>query len=105
MSTPLRTGAWPNSEQRRRAAPAPGEASLVSAALAVGILLMGLQLWILTVALEEFQRHNETRIYLLAGISALIFGGGVAIRWLLKRTPSIRRTSVSRSSRGSVHIR
>jgi len=105
MSTPLRTGAWINSERHRRTTPPPGEASLVSAALAVGILLMGLQLWILTVALEEFQRHNDARIYLLAGISALIFVGGLAIRWLLKRTPSVRRTSVSRSRRSSPNIR
>lgn len=105
MSTPLRTGAWLNSEQRRRATPPPGEANLVSAALAIGILLMGLQLWILTVALEEFQRHNDARIYLLAGISALIFLGGLTIRWLLKRTTSVRRTSVSKSHRSSLHTR
>jgi thiol:disulfide interchange protein len=72
---------------------------LVGAALIIGLLLLALQLWILTVALEEFQRHNDGRTYLLAGISAVIFAGGMAVRWLLRRTPSIRRTSVSKRNR------
>ena len=99
MSSPLRTAPPSTLEQPRRAVPPPGEAGLVGAALMIGILLLGLQLWILTVALEEFQRHNDSRTYILAGISALIFAGGLAVRWLLKRTPSVRRTSVSKSSR------
>jgi hypothetical protein len=98
MSTPLGTRTPPFREQARRATPPPGEAGLVGAALLIGILLLALQLWILTIALEEFQRHNDQRIYILAAISALIFAGGLAVRWLLKRTPRIRRTSVSKSS-------
>lgn len=98
MTTPLRTRTPGFREQPKRAIPPPGEAGLVGAALMVGILLLALQLWILTVALEEFQRHNDQRTYLLAGISALIFAGGLAVRWLLKRTPRIRRTSVSKTS-------
>ena len=103
MSTPVRTRTPDFREQPRRAIPPPGEASLVGAALMIGILLLALQLWILTVALEEFQRHNDERTYMLAGISALIFAGGLAVRWLLKRTPSIRRTSVSKSS-SHIHL-
>ena len=95
MTTPLRTQAPTFREQPKRAVPPPGEAGLVGAALMIGILLLALQLWILTVALEEFQRHNDERTYILAGISAGIFAGGLAVRWLLRRTPSIRRTSVS----------
>lgn len=95
MTTPLRTRTPSFREQPKRAVPPPGEAGLVGAALMIGILLLALQLWILTVALEEFQRHNDERTYILAGISAGIFAGGLAVRWLLRRTPSIRRTSVS----------
>jgi hypothetical protein len=95
MTAPLRTRTPGFREQPKRAVPPPGEAGLVGAALMIGILLLGLQLWILTVALEEFQRHNDERTYILAGISAVIFAGGLAIRWLLRRTPSIRRTSAS----------
>ena len=78
--------------------PPPGESGLVSAALAVGILLMGIQLWILTVALEHFQQHEYAPIYALAGVSAVIFAGGVLMLWLLRRTPAVRRTSVPSSS-------
>ncbi len=99
MTTPLRTLTPGFREQPKRAIPPPGEAALVGAALMIGILLLALQLWILTVALEEFQRHNDERTYMLAGISAAIFAGGLAVRWLLKRTPRIRRTSVSEASR------
>ena len=95
MTTPIPTRTPSFREQPKRAVPPPGEAGLVGAALMIGILLLGLQLWILTVALEEFQRHSDERTYILAGISAVIFAGGLAIRWLLRRTPSIRRTSVS----------
>lgn len=98
MTTPLRTRSPGFREQPRRAIPPPGEAGLVGAALMIGILLLALQLWILTIALEEFQRHNNERTYILAGISAAIFVGGLAVRWLLRRTPSIRRTSVSKSA-------
>lgn len=98
MTTPVGNRRPSFRGQPNRAVPPPGEAALVSAALMIGILLLGLQLWILTVALDEFQRHNDQRTYLLAGISAVIFGGGLAVRWLLKRTPSVRRTSVSKSS-------
>lgn len=98
MTTPLGRRSARFYGQPRRAVPPPGEAGLVGAALMIGILLLALQLWILTVALEEFQRHNDERTYALAGISAVIFAGGLAVRWLLKRTPSIRRTSVSKSS-------
>ncbi len=89
------------SERRSRNSPPPGEFGLLGAALAIGLLLLGLQLWILTVALDAFQRHNNNQLYALAGISALIFLGGAAILWILRRTPSVRRTSVSRSSHDS----
>jgi len=101
MTTPVSSRSPGFREQPKRAVPPPGESGLVGAALMIGMLLLALQLWILTVALEEFQRHNDKRIYILAGISAVIFAGGLAGRWALKRTPSIRRTSVSKSSLGT----
>ena len=98
MTTPLRK-TYPSGHKLRRAAVSPpGESGLVSAGLAIGILLMGIQLWILTVALEHFQQHEYPPLYALAGISALIFAGGVLMLWVLRRTPAIRRTSVPSSS-------
>lgn len=98
MTTPLRKTFPAGQELRRAALSPPGESGLVSAALAIGILLMGIQLWILTVALEHFQQHEFGPIYALAGVSALIFGGGVLMLWLLRKTPTLRRTSVPSSS-------
>lgn len=98
MTTPLGKRYPSGRELPRTAVPSPGEGGLVSAALAIGILLMGIQLWILTVALEHFERHEYPPIYALAGISALIFAGGVLMLWLLRRTPAVRRTSVPSSS-------
>lgn len=94
MTTPSHGSISDQRERRRQASPPPGERGLVGAALAIGILLMAVQLWILTVALEQFQRHDYRQIYALAGISALIFLGGVAMLWALRRTPSVRGTSI-----------
>src|SRR5262249_5987292 len=97
-TTPLRNTYPSGHELRRAIVPPPGESGLVFAALSIGILLMGIQLWILTVALEQFKRHEYPPIYALAGISALIFAGGLVMLWLLRRSPAIRRTSVPSSS-------
>ena len=98
MTTPVRKTFPAGHELRRAELSPPGESGLVSAALAIGILLMGIQLWILTVALEHLQQHEYPPIYALAGVSALIFAGGVLMLWLLRKTPAIRRTSVPNSS-------
>jgi hypothetical protein len=64
---------------------APGQAPIVGAALAIGILLLGIQLWILTVALDLFLEGNGGRVWLLAAASGLIFVGGLWVLWLLRR--------------------
>jgi hypothetical protein len=98
VTTPLR-GTRPSTRERRKpVVPPAGEDGLISAALSIGILLMGIQLWILTVSLEHFERHEYPPIYALAGISALIFAGGVMMLWLLRRTPAVGRSSVPSSS-------
>ena len=98
MTTPLRYTFASGHERERRTAPPPGESGLVSAALAIGILLMGIQLWILTVALEHFKQHEYQPLYALAAISALIFAGGVLMLWVLRRTPAVRQSSLPGSS-------
>ena len=69
----------------------PGRDALSAAALVVGLLLMAIQLWLLTVALELFQSGEGRAVWPLAAISGGIFLGGLGILWLLRRRPGIRR--------------
>ncbi len=70
--------------------PLPGQAPLVGAALTIGILLLGVQLWILTVALDLFLEGRGGQVWLLATVSGLIFLGGLLVLWLLRRRPRVR---------------
>lgn len=65
--------------------------SVVLAALAIGVLLMGIQLWLLTVALDLFLAGESSGVWQLALTSGAIFLGGLGILWLLGRRPRIRR--------------
>jgi hypothetical protein len=100
VSTPLRITLPSGHERRRRPLPPPGEGALLSAALAIGLLLMAIQLWILTVALEQFKRHHYGEVNALTGISAIIFAGGLVMLWLLRRTPKVRRAAPSSTASG-----
>lgn len=68
----------------------PGQDALAAAALVVGLLLMALQLWLLTVALELFLSGQGRDVWPLALISGCIFAGGLGILWLLQRRPGVR---------------
>jgi hypothetical protein len=72
------------------APPLPGQAAVVAAALAIGILLLGVQLWILTVALDLFLGGRRGQLWQLALASGLIFLGGLLVLWVLRRRPSVR---------------
>ena len=70
-----------------RSPPPPGQLPIVLAGLSVGVLLMGVQLWLLTVALDLYLAGQGGRIWLLALVSGLIFVGGLLVLWLLRRRP------------------
>ncbi|MBI4493002.1 MAG: hypothetical protein HY690_09435 [Chloroflexi bacterium] len=72
--------------------PPPGQMAIVLAALAIGVLLMGIQLWLLTVALDLFLAGQGERVWVLALVSGGIFLGGLLMLWLLHRRPRVRRT-------------
>ncbi len=63
----------------------PGQAAIVAAGLTVGILLLGIQLWLLTVALALYLAGNGSQVWSLALVSGLIFVGGLAVLWMLRR--------------------
>jgi hypothetical protein len=69
----------------------PGQDTLATTALVIGLLLMALQLWLLTVALELFLSGEGLHVWPLALVSGCIFAGGLGILWLLRRQPGLRR--------------
>jgi hypothetical protein len=71
--------------QTIRRAPAPGQAAVLLAGLAIGALLMSVQLWLLTVALDLYLGGSENGIWPLAVISGLVFLGGILAASLIGR--------------------
>ena len=71
--------------------PPPGQLAIVMAGLVIGILLMGIQLWLLTVALDLYLAGKGREVWQLALLSGLIFLGGLAMLWLIGRRPQVRR--------------
>lgn len=73
--------------------PPVGQRTLVLAALTIGILLMAIQLWLLTVALDLYLAGAGGDVWRLALVSGAIFLGGLGMLWLLHRRPRIHGTS------------
>ena len=71
--------------------PPPGQEAIVMAALAMGIVMMGIQLWLLTVALDLYLAGKGNQVWGLALVSAAIFLGGLMMTRLLQRRPRGRR--------------
>jgi hypothetical protein len=73
--------------------PPVGQMPIVMAALSIGILLMGIQLWLLTVALDLYLAGRGLEVWRLALISGLIFLGGLGMLWILHRRPHVHGTT------------
>ena len=67
--------------------PPPGRQALQLAALCVGLLLMGVQLWLLTIALDLYLAGKGAQVWGIAAVSGLIFLGGLVVLWVLGRRP------------------
>ncbi len=72
--------------------PPPGQAPIIAAGLSIGILLLGIQLWLLTVALDLYLAGRGNQVWLIAVVSGLIFAGGLLLLWLLHRRPHLARS-------------
>jgi uncharacterized protein DUF6755 len=70
--------------------PMPGQAPIVAAGLAIGILLLAIQLWLLTVALDLYLAGRGNQVWSLALVSGVIFAGGLVVLWLLRRRPHLQ---------------
>jgi hypothetical protein len=71
--------------------PPPGQTTIATAALTIGLLLMGIQLWLLTIALDLYLAGEGGQVWQLALASGAIFLGGLMITGLLRRRPQVRR--------------
>jgi hypothetical protein len=58
-------------------------------ALLLGLVMLGIQLWLLTVALEMYLSGEGENIWGLAIASGVVFGGGLLATWLLSRSPKV----------------
>jgi hypothetical protein len=67
--------------------------------MVMGFLLLGAQLWLLTVALDLYLAGQGRNIWLLALVSGLIAGGGLGILYLLHRRPRVQRLTTDESGR------
>ncbi len=60
---------------------------VLTTALLIGLLLMALQLWLLTVALDLLLGGKTHAILGLAIASGAVFAGGLLVLWLLRSQP------------------
>jgi hypothetical protein len=70
---------------------APGRRAMVLAAVLIGLLLLGVQLWLLTVAVDLYLGGDAGDAWTLAAVSGIVFGGGVLAYRLLGRQPHLGR--------------
>lgn len=75
--------------------PPPGQDAVLSAGLTIGALMLALQLWVLTVALDLYLGGQGGAVWGLAAASAGVFAGGLLILWALGRRPRLPRRSGS----------
>ncbi|HWV36064.1 MAG TPA: hypothetical protein VNZ55_10530 [Thermomicrobiales bacterium] len=86
----LRNRRAPEREDDETTGSAPGESGLVSLGLAVGILFMLVQLWLLTLAFDLYLSGQRGDTVGVAIISGLVFLGGLLMLKLLQRRPISR---------------
>ncbi len=67
----------------------PWAGPILATALMLGLVLMAIQLWLLTVALDLLLGGGDGGFLRLAVASAGVFAGGVLVMWLL-RAPARR---------------
>ena len=72
--------------------PAPGQNGVVMLGLSIGVLLMAVQLWLLTLAFNLFLSGDRAGTLLAAIVSGAIFLGGLLMLWVLRRSRHERRS-------------
>lgn len=70
--------------------PPPGRAGLILLGLSIGILLVSIQLWLLTLAFNLYKLGDRVGGLIALVVSGCIFLGGLAMLYVL-RVPERRR--------------
>jgi len=83
---------WPGEHDGRAARPASAERraphgveALVATLVAIGVVLLAIQLWLLTVALDMYLGGDRGELWVLALLSGLVFLGGLGAVRLIGR--------------------
>jgi hypothetical protein len=75
----------------RERLPAVGQHGLATLGLALGLLLVAIQLWLLTIAFDLYLEGERGKTVGVAIASGLVFLGGLGMLRLLDRKPGRRR--------------
>jgi hypothetical protein len=75
----------------RERLPAVGQLGLATLGLAVGLLLVAIQLWLLTIAFDLYLEGERGKTVGVAVASGFVFLGGLLMLRLLDRKPGRRR--------------
>lgn len=87
MSRPPQLLSETTAYQRRM--PSHGQMAIVLAGVVIGVILMGIQLWLLTVALDLYLGGRGNEIWGIVLISGLVFLGGLLSLRMLGRHPAV----------------
>lgn len=71
----------------------PGRSSVAFLGLMLGLVLMAIQLWLLTLAFDLYLAGERAETVWVAIVSGLIFLGGLGILWFLDHRPRRPRAS------------
>lgn len=71
--------------------PPPGQAAVAMLWLTIGLLLMAIQLWLLTMAFDLYRSGDRAETLGVAVVSGILFSGGLLTERRLNRRPHIRR--------------
>ncbi len=77
--------------RERERLPAVGQQGLATLGLAIGLLLVAIQLWLLTIAFDLYLENERAKTVGVAIASGFVFLGGLGMLRLLDRKPRRRR--------------
>ncbi len=67
-----------------------GQGVIALFGLVVGLVLMGLQIWLLTLAFDLYLSGDRNGTLLTAVFSGLVFLGGLLMLWIVNREHDVR---------------